>query len=438
MASWEGKKADLEAKLAAPWARGTRGGGGGGAGGELRAWSRVLLIADCYSFVLQTARLLFANGYATPSPSPWRRWRGVRRDAVRHRRLHPGRRRHGRLWHDGGSADGNGPHAAAWWPAAAPPAGGQPGAATLRGSFHTSMLPHACDASESSTLLLAGPAVHMHSRQPCAPAAPRADCAAAAGGAASQRILRRGDAAWQHRPLRRLQQRLQRAGHTHRAAAAGAATRRPSSLPLVRAVGRAGRRGVPLLGFAGLGCGCLCVLHCLLACAACQHVPSSLIAWIYWGVVLSCCRFHLGCLPASSWHEARARGVGNLRNVSSPPAACWRYLSPELCCEAGVHIRCYTASPALLRCSCPPPMPHACESTCSCQRRQRRRRGGDDMLCRCGGGALPAGRLQRAAGCLQRRVAGRRAPAAGALWHCYRLLGQCIRLMLHLPSVTAL
>lgn len=38
VASWESKKADLEAKLAAPWARGARGGGGGGgAGGAWRA-----------------------------------------------------------------------------------------------------------------------------------------------------------------------------------------------------------------------------------------------------------------------------------------------------------------------------------------------------------------------------------------------------------------
>lgn len=28
--------------------------------------------------------------------------------------------------------------------------------------------------------------------------------------------------------------------------------------------------------------------------------------------------FHLDCMPAAAWHEARARGVGNLRGV--PPA----------------------------------------------------------------------------------------------------------------------
>lgn len=59
---------------------------------------------------------------------------------------------------------------------------------------------------------------------------------------------------------------------------------------------------------------------------------SSPVAWMNWSVVFCCCRYHLGCLPASSWHEARARGVANLRNVSLPATRCM--LAAAVCCEA--------------------------------------------------------------------------------------------------------
>lgn len=127
-----------------------------------------------------------------------------------------------------------------------------------------------------------------------------ADCAATASGAAAQRLPRRGDA--NHGPLRRLQHWLWRYGGSHRAAAAGAATRRPGGLPLVGGAAPesqstdAVRRAV--LAASQLPC-CLVSWLCVLFCSAC-----------------CACRYHLGCLPASSWHEARARGVVNLRNVS--------------------------------------------------------------------------------------------------------------------------
>lgn len=168
------------------------------------------------------------------NPVPPRRWRGVWWHAVRPGCLHSGWRRPGRLWYAGRRPAGRpGPHACTrcCTTPAAPSTGGHCGDG-LRCCVHRFVGLQFMHFPAWFSSALACPKLACSCVHRCP-----ADCAAAASGAASQRVSRRGDA--NHRPLRRLQHWLWRDGSSYRAAAAGAATRRPGGLPLV------GRAPVP-------------------------------------------------------------------------------------------------------------------------------------------------------------------------------------------------
>lgn len=155
-----------------------------------------------------------------------------------------------------------------------------------------------------------------------------ADRAAAAGATALQRVSRRGDSARQRLPLRRLQRRIWRAVHTHRAAAAGAAARRHASLPLVGGAGQLLQSGfgAPLEVLSLMSLASVHVRHSICSTGRCftlNCVCSSADVWVP----------RLQVPPGLPAGQRLARGAVARRDQPAQREQLhWPYLAVLMCC----------------------------------------------------------------------------------------------------------